>query len=99
MMVSRVFEWYQLKPVLITIPSFLVSLCAFIARLVTNKPYINSASFKRINETESTIRNSANCLLASKSFTPRSPSDLLHLTSFAKRLNTAICCLSSLLPK
>ena len=86
-MVLRIFSWQGLNPLLIIMPSFLLGLCAFVARFITSKPYINASSFKRIDSTELLVKEAPSCLLSDGLFAPRDISDVVQPSSAAKFVN------------
>lgn len=89
-MVLRIFSWLGFAPVLITIPSSFLGIAAFAARLITSKPYINAASFRRIDYTDSLVSEARNCLLSEGLFEPRDGSDLIRPSFAAKLINSIL---------
>jgi hypothetical protein len=86
-LVVRVFSWQGLHPVIFVLPSPLLPIAAFVARLIASKPYINISSFKRIDFTESQIIYEQNCLLSENSFHPLQEADVLRTSYLARLLN------------
>jgi hypothetical protein len=87
-MVLKVFSWQHLDPVLFVLPRYLLSFFAYIARVLTSKPYINSASFQRIDLTECRIADAHNVLLSDGYFQPRSSSDVIQPSFFSRSINS-----------
>jgi len=95
-LVVRVFSWQGLRPVIFVLPLSLLPIAAFVARLITSKPYINISSFKRIDSTESQILYEKNCLLSENSFHPLQPADVLRPSYIARFLNKILRSISFL---
>lgn len=93
-MVERIFSWYKLKPIVIRIPESIIGICAYTARVLSRKPYINKASFMRVDRTEELIRTDNNCIIAKSRFEPNRSNDLLKLSKKAKIINKIIGVLS-----
>lgn len=98
-MVNRIFFWHKLSPLIITLPPHLVGPLSFLVRHIASKPYINSASFKRIDKTEQSILTSDNTLLSRNKFQPLFAMDVLSPSRPAKYLNTFFHKLICILPK
>lgn len=97
-LIKRVFIWQHLRPVIFTLPSFIIPFAVFIARVITSKPYINSSSFRRIDCTETQIMSDQNCLLSEHSFQPLHDKDVLrpsYVASFLNKLLSTVCTFGS----
>ena len=89
-MVSKIFQWLDIRSNVFVIPPFFLPLVALVARVVTSKPYINIASFQRIDDTEATISDDSTVLISASYFEPQFGSDLYNSTFLAKSVNHLI---------